>query len=92
MMGLAGEMEGVDENDPRQMARVVRRLTEATGVAVGGEMEEALRRLERGEDPEKIEEELGDLLEGDNLFGKEGLKGLKRRLAPPVHDDTLYRL
>jgi putative FmdB family regulatory protein len=92
MQGLAGEMEGVDENDPRQMARFMRRLTEATGIDMGGGMEEALRRLERGEDPEQIEQEMGDLLEGDNLFGKEGIKGLKRRLAAPAHDETLYRL
>jgi len=25
-----------------------------------------------------------------SLFAKEGVKGVKRRLAPPEHDDTLY--
>src|SRR5574340_48099 len=32
MMGLAGEMQGMDENDPLQMAQLMRKLTEATGM------------------------------------------------------------
>ncbi len=92
MMSLAGEMEGVDENDPRQMARFMRRLTEATGMNLGEGMEEAIRRLETGEDPEKLEEEMGDLFDGENPFGREGIKGLKRKYTPPAHDDTLYVL
>ncbi|NJC87846.1 MAG: zinc ribbon domain-containing protein [Desulfuromonas sp.] len=96
MMALAGEMEGVDENDPRAMARFMRKFSEMTGMNLGGEAEEAMRRLEAGDDPELIEAEMGDLLgDGDNLdglFGKDRLAKIKRRLAPPAHDDTLYTL
>ncbi len=92
MMSLAGEMEGMDENDPRQMARFMRRLTEATGMDFGSGIEEAIGRLEAGEDPEKIEEELGDLFDGETPFTKEKIKGLKRKFSPPAHDDTLYIL
>jgi hypothetical protein len=94
MMSLAGEMEGVDENDPRAMARFMRKLSEATGMNLGP-MEEAIRRLESGADPEQLEEEMGDLFDDDNmetLFSKEGIKGLKRKYVPPAHDDTLYVL
>lgn len=96
MMALAGEMGGVDENDPRAMARFMRKFSEMTGMNLGDEAEEAMRRLETGEDPEQIEAEMGDLF-GDNsnldgLFGKEKLAGIKRRLAPPEHDETLYAL
>ena len=94
MMSLAGEMEGVDENDPRAMARIMRRLSETTGMNLGP-MEEAIRRLESGADPEQLEEEMGDLFDGDNmdtLFSKEGFKGLKRKYVPPAHDETLYVL
>ena len=95
MMGLAGEMEGMDENDPRQMARFMRKLAESTGVSLQGGMEEAIRRLESGEDPEQVEADMGELF-GDeapeNLFTREKLKGLKRRYTPPAHDDTLYPL
>lgn len=92
MMGLAGEMEGMDENDPRQMARFMRKLQEATGMSLGSGFEEAMRRLEGGEDPEKIEEEMGDLFDAENPFGREGIKGLRRKYTPPAHDDTLHVL
>ncbi len=92
MMGLAGEMEGMDENDPRQMGRLMRRLTETTGMNLGAGMEEAVRRLEAGEDPEMIEAEMGDLIDADAPFTFEGIRGLRRKVAPPAHDDTLYPL
>jgi putative FmdB family regulatory protein len=94
MMSLSGEMAGVDENDPRAMARFMRKLSDATGMNLGP-MEEAIRRLESGVDPEQLEAEMGDLLDDenmDNLFTRQGLKGLKRKYVAPAHDDTLYVL
>ncbi|MBT0666066.1 zinc ribbon domain-containing protein [Geobacter pelophilus] len=94
LMGMASEFDGADENDPRQMAKMMRRLSEATGMNLGGGFEEAIRRLESGEDPEVVEAEMGDVLDDsniENLFAKDGLKGLKRRYTPPAHDETLYR-
>jgi len=70
MMQLAAELESMDENDPRQMAAAVRRMTELAGEPVTPAMEEMIRRLEAGEDPEKVEEELGDALEEE--MGDEG--------------------
>ena len=92
MMGMAAEMEGIDENDPRQMARLMRRLTETTGMSLGAGMEDAIRRLEAGEDPDRIEAEMGDLIDGENPFSFEGIRGMRRRVAPPARDDTLYPL
>jgi putative FmdB family regulatory protein len=92
MEALAGEMEGVDENDPRQMARFMRRFTETTGMDLGTEVEEAIRRLEAGEDPEKIEEEMGGLMDVENPFATGGVKGMKKRYMPPERDETLYQL
>ena len=92
MMSLAGEMEGVDENDPRQMARFMRKFSDATGVELGEGFHEAMRRLEAGDDPERIEQELGDLLDEDNPFASQGMKRIRRRYVPPVHDETLYTL
>ncbi len=85
MMRLMSEMEGMDENDPRQMAHVVRKMAEITGEPVTPAMEEMIRRLEAGEDPEQVEEELGDALEEE--MGEPGADG-----AAPVHDDGLYPL
>jgi putative FmdB family regulatory protein len=90
MAALAGEMDGVDENDPRQMARLMRRLSEATGMHLGEGLEEAMRRLDAGEDMEKIEEEMGDLFETENPFARKNLTGIRRKYAPPAHDDHLY--
>ena len=65
---LARETEKVDENDPRQAANLMRKLSHMTGLDLGPGMEEAIRRMEAGEDPEKIEAEMGDLLEGEDPF------------------------
>jgi putative FmdB family regulatory protein len=89
---LAREAGGIDENDPRQAARLMRKLTDATGLSLGEKMEEALARMEKGEDPEKIEEEMGDSIGEDELFmmAKKAAKG-KKGAAPRV-DDKLYDL
>ena len=55
MMALAGEMEGVNEDDPRAMAHFMRKFSALTGMELGEEAQEAMRRLEAGEDPEQIE-------------------------------------
>ena len=96
MQALATEAEGLDEDDPRQAARMMRKLYEATGMKPGAGMEEAIRRMEAGADPDQIEAELGDVLEAeDPLGGLETQKGLKNprphSLRPQV-DDTLYEL
>jgi hypothetical protein len=89
---LAREAERVNEEDPRQAANLMRKFSEATGLKMGAGMEEALRRLEQGEDPEKIEEEMGDIFEGEEPFSFED-KGKKYpRKSRPKIDDTLYEL
>lgn len=60
MRSLAGEMEGLNEDDPRQMARFMRKFQEATGMNLGPAFDEAMGRLEADEDPETLEEEMGD--------------------------------
>lgn len=92
MAMLAGEAEKINEDDPRQAAQLMRKLTDATGLSLGSGMEEALSRLEKGEDPDRIEAEMGDLLEGEEPFlaGGKGTKGSQKR-SPRV-DETLYDL
>ena len=86
MMRFASELEGMDENDPRAMAAAVRRMTEIAGEPVTPAMEEMIRRLEAGEDPEKVEEELGDALEDE--MGEDGAGGFGG--PPPQRDSGLY--
>jgi putative FmdB family regulatory protein len=92
METLSGEMAGLDENDPRQMARFMRKLGEATGMDLGAEVGEAIRRLESGEDPEKIEEDMGGVLDGENQLVRGRVRSLKRKMLPPEQDEKLYLL
>jgi putative FmdB family regulatory protein len=84
MARFAAQLEGMDESDPRQMAAAVRRMTELAGEPITPAMEEMIRRLEAGEDPERIEEELGDALEEEMGDGG-GFGG-----SAPTRDDGLY--
>lgn len=94
MAMLARDAEKINEDDPRQAATLMRKLSEATGLKMGPAMEEALSRMERGEDPDKIEEEMGDLLEEEEPFLFEAAKKTKgaRKPNPPRVDETLYEL
>ena len=87
---LAREADKINEDDPRQAAQLMRKLSHATGLNLGAGMEEALSRMEKGENPEKIEEEMGDLLEGEEPFSfDEKIKKIGKKSKPKI-DDTLY--
>ncbi len=89
---LASEAERMDENDPRQAANLMRKLSDMTGLNLGPGMEEALSRMEAGEDPEQIEAEMGDLLESEDPFSfREKTYNLLRD-RPPVVDEEMYYL
>ena len=96
MMQMAGEMENVNEDDPRAMARMMRKLMETTGMNMGEGMEEAIRRMEAGEDPDKVEEDLGDVLDADDALtggvtGNEKQLGkLRRFIEAPNVDPEIY--
>jgi putative FmdB family regulatory protein len=79
MERLLAEAEGMDENDPRTMGRFMRKMAEQTGEPLPAEMNEVVRRLEAGEDPEKIEEQLGDIPNDEPGASRRGSR-----------DDTLY--
>ena len=92
LAGLMREVGNINEDDPRQMASLMRKFSEKTGISLGDGMEEALSRLEAGEDPEVVEQEMGDLLEGDNPFSLEELREKGRKAKQPLRDETLYEL
>ena len=89
--------KGGGEDDPRQMARFFRRFGELAGLEAGPKMEDMIRRLEAGEDPESLEE-LGESEGGDDEGGQGGgledyFQAKKKLLAArrrPRVDDTLY--
>lgn len=90
---LAGDAENISEDDPRQAARLMRKFSQMTGMEFGEGMEEAIGRMESGEDPEKIEAEMGDIMENEDPFVLPGTKGGgKTRREPPRRDGALYEM
>lgn len=71
MSELERDMEHLDENNPRHMAHMMKKMKDVLPAGtLPKEMDVAIKRLEKGEDPEKIEEDMGDVL-GD-FMGPEG--------------------
>lgn len=66
MGAMEQEFSNIDENDPKAMARMMRRMSELTGEKIDGEMEEVVRKLEEGADPDSLEDQLGG---GDETGG-----------------------
>jgi putative FmdB family regulatory protein len=76
MMELERDMEHMDENNPRHMAHMMKKMKDLMPPgAVPKELDTAIKRLEAGEDPEKIEEDMGDLL-GDFMGGSDEEGGM----------------
>lgn len=101
MAEMEREMAGLDEDnpDPRRMGQLMRRLSELTGEKMPESMQEMVARLEAGEDPDKLEEEYGDLEDLDDFGGEEAgepavspLRRLRNRLREPSRDPQLYEL
>ena len=65
MAELERDMEHIDENNPRHMAHMMRKMKDIMPPgAMPKELDIAIKRLEAGEDPEKIEADMGDVLNG----------------------------
>jgi hypothetical protein len=87
LAGLMREAEQVNEDDPRQMANLMRKFADATGLDLGEPMHEAIARMEAGEDPEQIEQEMGDLMDGEEPFSLEAMRK-RRSLEAAGHPAT----
>jgi putative FmdB family regulatory protein len=54
-------LAGLDEEDPKSLGRFMRKMSNEMGEDMGGEFEEVVDRLEKGESPESIEQSMPDL-------------------------------
>ncbi|MBL7077266.1 MAG: zinc ribbon domain-containing protein [Kiritimatiellae bacterium] len=97
MEAMASEAESMNEDDPREAAKLMRKFSDMTGMEFGKGMQEALGRMEAGEDPDKVEAEMGDLMESEDPFvlpgkqaGSASAKGKRR--GEPKRDKTLYEM
>jgi hypothetical protein len=97
MAEMENEITGIDEEnpDPRQLGHLMRKMTEMSGEKMPERMEEIMCRLEAGEDPEKLEEEFGDMLEdeeetSENPTEKNENKKSEKQLL--TRDPQLYNI
>jgi putative FmdB family regulatory protein len=75
MMEMERDMEHLDENNPRHMAHMMKKMKDLMPPGtMPKELDVAIKRLEAGEDPEKIEADMGDVL-GNFMGGDEGGAG-----------------
>ena len=78
MAEIERDMDHLDENNPRHLAQLMKKMKNALPPgSMPKEVDMAIRRLEAGEDPEKIEQDMGDVLGelmggGDNGDGGSG--------------------
>ena len=52
------DLQALEHEDPKAMARLFRRMSKEMGEQMEAPLEEVVDRLEKGDDPEKIEKEL----------------------------------
>jgi hypothetical protein len=103
MKELECAMGGMDEDnpDPKQMGQLMRKMCEMTGETMDEPMEEVVRKLEEGVDPDELEDRMGDFL-GDEESGpipggeegdlKESVKTRLKKLMKKkmIRDPKLY--
>jgi len=106
MEKTVGSMD--DENpDPRQMGHLMRKMAEMTGEKLDAGMEEVVRKLEEGADPDELEERMGDLFgdeadadgmqagDGGSDPNEEGASKSLKSCSPrpkPSRDPEMYEL
>lgn len=85
-----------EDADPREAVKVMKEMAAAGGLAFNNEVQEAMARIEAGEDPERIDEEFKEVFDTENPFaesdGEAGgrLSELWRRMCGPRRDPKWY--
>lgn len=101
MAAMEREFGGVAESenpDPRALAAMMRRMGELTGQKMPAQMDEVISRLEKGEDPEKLESEYGDVFDALDAAddGSEGpVSDARKKLGRKnkvTRDPALYEM
>ena len=98
MAEMERDMGGMDEQnpDPRQLGRFMRKMTDMMGDRTPESLQEMVRRLEAGEDPEKLEEQFGGMDSEDGTGpAADGLwdtmkKKIRALKDTPQRDPKLY--
>jgi hypothetical protein len=93
LQGAIGSMDD-DHPDPKQMGALMRKMCDLTGEKIDDTMEEVVRKLEEGKDPEELENDMDGVLDNDNLGTppeQTEVEKLKRPMTSRVvRDPILY--
>lgn len=87
-----------DDADPRDAVRMMRELAASGGMSFNKEVQEAMARIEAGEDPEKIDEEFREVFDSENPFSEGGDDeagagmSLLRMVRAPARDPNWHEL
>jgi len=88
-----------DNPDPKQMAGMMRKMAALTGQKLPDVFNEMMDRMASGEDPEALEAEYGDALEGFETGDPDGpaegassIRSMLHRRRNPARDKTLYEI
>ncbi len=96
MTKLASEFSGLEDmpEDPKEMSKMMKRFSELTGINIGPKFQEMLSRMEKGEDMEKLEEEMESMDEEDLMkeFFEVKKAIQKKKFQNYITDENLYFL
>jgi hypothetical protein len=84
-----------DENpDPKQMGHLMRKMCEVSGERIDDRMEEVVRKLEEGKDPNEIEQDMEEYLSDESVDSNEKNAESARKSSNQkkmTRDEKLYQ-
>lgn len=91
---MGDRIDRLDDTDTEGAARTMRGFAEKSGLKFNKDVDEALSRMEAGEDADSVEAAFGDALSGDGAIVREDKGGGQAtdRPQPYRKDPTLYDL
>jgi truncated hemoglobin YjbI len=100
MKELEKNLGGMDDEnpDPRHMGKMMRKMCELTGEKMDGVMEEVVRKLEEGANPEELEHKMGGQMEEieTELSKTDDTEDKRKRSRsmnlPVIRDPVLYEM
>lgn len=88
MAEIEKDLDYMDEHNPKHLAHLMNKMKDAMPAGViPKEFDQAIKRLEKGEDIEKVEEEMGPMFDMD---GEDDSGGYGGGMGGYSHDSGLY--